>query len=458
VIRIIKTDKMKYKILSSLMLSLLFVGAMAQEQQQVNYSLEECIDYALNNNIDIKNKAYDKEIAETQIGETLSQGLPQVNANATLNYNFEPQKSLIDISTFDPGVPEGTEQEVSFQQKYDGNVSVSVRQLIFDGSFFVGLEASRTYKELSTKEHIKTQIDVVEAVSKAYYNALVTQERFDLLEVNLSRLDTLLNDTRIMNENGFAEKIDVNRLKVQYNNLKVQVDNTRELLQLTKDLLKFQMGMPVSNEVNLTDDLNAVTLDVLVDQDFSYNERIEYSQLQTNQALVNLDMKNNKVKYVPTLYANFNYGYNTQTSQSSEWFNTDRWLNYGFVGATLSVPIFDGFLKSNRIQKNKIQAKQIEQSFDQLENSIDLEIKQTKINMNNALDKMTAQKENMELAEEIYNVTKIKYQEGVGSNLEVVEADADYKEAQTNYYNALYEALVAKVELEKAYGILLDKK
>ncbi|MTI22845.1 TolC family protein [Fulvivirga sp. RKSG066] len=448
---------MRFKVIASLLMIGLHYSVMSQEQNQVDYTLQESIDYALENNTSIINSAYEKEIAETQVGETLSQGLPQANVEAGINYNFEPQKSLIDISTFDPSVPEGTEQEVSFQQRYDGNINLNVRQLIFDGSFFVGLQASKTFKELSSKEHIKTKIDVVEAVSKAYYNVLVTEERFDLLQANLSRLDTLLEETSLMFENGFAEKIDVSRLKVQYNNLKVQYDNTEELLKVSKDLLKFQMGMPIGQPIMLSDNLDEITLNTTLGDDFDYSQRIEYSQLQTNQALVNLDMKNNKVKYLPTLYANFNYGYNTQTSQSDQWFQSDRWLNYGFVGATLSVPIFDGFLKSNKIQKNKIEAKQIQESFQELENSIDLQIRQTKINMNNALDEMAAQKENMELAKEIYDVTKIKYQEGVGSNFEVVEADTEYKEAQTNYYNALYDALVAKVELEKAYGKLLDK-
>lgn len=446
---------MKLKIIGSLILTVIACQLYAQDTEKVSYTLQECIDYALTNNSEVVNAAYEKEIADTQIGETLSQGLPQVNASANVNYNFEPQKSLIDISTFDPTIPEGTEQEVSFQQRYDGNINLSASQLIFDGSFFVGLQASRTYKELSTKQHIKTQIDVVEAVSKAYYNALVTQERFDLLKVNFNRLDSLLNDTKVMYENGFAEKIDVSRLKVQYNNLKVQVEHIEELQQLSRDLLKFQMGMPISKNLELTDKLDEVEFENIVEDDFNYSERIEYSQLQTNLSLVNLDMKNNKVKYIPTLYANFAYGYNTQTSESSKLFQSNRWLNFGYVGASLSIPIFDGFLKSNKIQKNKLQAKQLMESFDQLENSIDLQIQQSKTNMTNAMDNMRAQKENMELAEEIYNVTKIKYQEGVGSNLEVVEADADYKEAQTNYYNALYEALVAKVELEKAYGKLL---
>ena len=449
---------MKYAV-SLILVFTLFVGQIkAQEDAAGGYTLQECIDYALENNQNLINKAYDKELAETQVGETLSRGLPQVNVEAGVNYNFEPQKSLLPATMLDPNAPEGSEVEFSFQQKYDGNIGLTLRQLIFDGSFFVGLEAAKTYRELSTKEYIKTEIDVVEAVSKAYYNALVTEERYALLQANLARLDTLLNDTKVMYENGFAEKIDVSRLKVQHNNLKVQVDNTAKLLELSRDLLQFQMGMPVSEEIILTDELAEVAfIDPSVDEDFSYNERIEYSQLQTNMALANLDLKNNKVQYIPTLYANFNYGYNTQTSESDQLFKTNRWLNYGTTGLSLNIPVFDGLLKSNRIQKNKIQIRQIEKTFEQLENSIDLEIKQARVNMQNAIDQMGAQRENMELAEEIFNVTKIKYQEGVGSNLEVVEADTDYKEAQTNYYNALYEALVAKVELEKAYGQLINK-
>ncbi|MEX2336242.1 MAG: TolC family protein [Fulvivirga sp.] len=448
---------MKLRIGIALGFIMLAGAAVAQQDTTAHFSLQECIDYALEHNQNVINAALEKEIAQTQVGETLSRGLPQVNIDAGVNYNFESQKSFLDASNFDPSVPEGQEIVFSFQQKYDGNVGLSLKQLIFDGSFFVGLEASRTYKELSRKDHIRTQIDVVEAVSKAYYNALVTEERTELLKSNFGRLDSLLNDTKVMYDNGFAEKIDVSRIKVQHNNLTVQLNNVEKLLEISRDLLKYQMGMPLAQDLMLEDRLDEIVLkDPTISDDFSYDERIEYSQLQTNMGLRNLELKNNKVQYLPTLYAHFNYGYNTQTSQSDQLFKTNRWLNYGNIGLTLSIPVFDGMLKSNRIQKNKIQIRQIEHSFDQLENSINLQIKQGKINMVNALDQMMAQRENMELAEEIFNVTKIKYQEGVGSNLEVVEADADYKEAQTNYYNALYEALVAKIDLEKAYGNLLE--
>lgn len=448
--------------LSSIFILFLAVG-QANAQESYSYSLQQCVDYALENNQNVINAGYEKDIAETQVKETLSQGLPQINLSTGLNNNFTPQSSLLPPEVFglDPDdLPPGAEiidGELvnTFQQAYDGNIALSASQLIFDGSFFVGLQAAKTFKELSSKEHVKTQIDVAEAVSKAYYNTLVNQERLELLEVNYSRLDTLLRETSALYESGFAEKIDVSRVKVQINNLKVQFDRTKQIVELSEDLLKFQMGLTMQDEITLTDELDAVDFAVIEQEGFDYNERIEYSQLQTNLSLINLDIKNNKVQRLPALYANFNYGYNTQTGQASKLFNNERWLNFGSLGVSLQVPLFDGFLKSSRIQKNKIQAKQLQESFSLLENSIDIEIKEAKINLTSSIENMVAQRENTDLAQDIYNVSKIKYEEGVGSSIEVTNADADYKEAQTNYYDALYSALIAKVELEKAYGILI---
>jgi len=450
------------KLTQQLMAALLLMGSVsvgwAQDGPTTNtFNLEQCVEYALEHNQNILNKALDKEIADTQVGETLSMGLPQVNINSGINYNYEIQKSLIDASNFDNTVPAGTEVEFAFGQAYDGNIVLSAKQLIFDGSFFVGMQAARTYRELSTKEHIKTKIDVIEAVSKAYYNALITNERMVLVEANFSRLDSLLSDTEALYTNGFVEKIDVSRLKVQFNNLTVERNKLQQYAKISNDLLKFQMGMPLPNTLDVNESLEDMSFQEVEENtsEFSYNTRIEYSQLQTNMSLTQLDMKNNKVQYIPNLYANFNYGYNTATSESGKLFNSDRWLNFGSLGLSLSIPVFDGFLKKNRIQKNRIQLKQIQQTMNMVENSIDLEIRQSKVNLNSAIENMAAQKENMNLAKEVFDVTKIKYEEGVGSNSEVLDADTALKESQTNYYNALYDALVAKIDLQKAYGTLL---
>lgn len=444
------------KLILLLLISMALPRAFAQESQSL--SLDDCIQYALENNEILKNRQLDKEIADAEVRKTVSMGLPQATVNGGLNYNFEPQKSLIDISTFDPSVPEGTEQEVSFAQSYDGNLGLSVRQLLFDGSYFVGLQAARTYRELSSKEHVKSQIDVVEAVSKAYYNALITQEQLELLERNLSRLDTLLHETQQMYEAGFAEKLDVDRLRVSYNNLKVEKSKLAQFQLISRKLLKFQMGMDLNQAIELNQNLEDVEVGLLdgAKSTFDYNNRIEFSQLTTNQNLTLLDMKNNKSQYLPKLYAQFGYGWNTATAEGSKLFEGDRWLNNGVIGITASVPIFDGFLKRNKIQQNKLQLKQIENQMTSTRKGIDLEIEQSSIGLSSQLETLDVQKQNVALAQEVYDVTKIKYQEGVGSNLEVINADADLKEAQTNYLNSLFEAITSQIELKKALGILYN--
>ena len=441
-----------------ILLTTLFTLTRVVAQQEMSFSLEECIEYALNNNEQIEVARLDQEIADAEVRKTLAQGLPQANVNTGLNYNFEPAKSLIDISTFDPTVPTGTEQEVSFAQNYDGQFGLTIDQLIFNGSYFVGLQASRTYRELSQKDHIKSQIDIVEAVSKAFYNSLIAREQLALINKNVGRLDTLLFETEQMKEAGFAEKVDVDRIRVNYNNLLVEQSKLNQLNELSEKLLKFQMGMDLNQPLILNGSLEDVDVQVpvLPSTNFDYSKRIEFSQLLTNESLVFLDMKNNRVQYLPKLDASLSYGWNTATAESSKLFRGRRWLNYGTIGISANIPIFDGFLKSNRIQQNKIQALQIESQKRYLKKSIDLEIEESRINLTSQLETLDVQKQNVDLAQDVYDITKVKYQEGVGSNLEVIDADASLKEAQTNYLNALFEAINSEIELKKALGILYN--
>ena len=424
-------------------------------QEKVDYTLNECIEYALQNSELVKVSELGKLNSEAVIGETRGLGLPQVNLNSGLNHNYEIQKSIIDFSEFDPRLPEGSEQEIAFGQAYDGNLTFAVDQLIFDGSYIVALQAAKTYRELSSKEHIKTEIDVVESVSKAYYTALINEERLVLISRNFSRLDTLLRETTAMYENGFAEKIDVDRIRVNLNNTKVEFERLKKLTEVSYQLLKFQMGLPLGTTMNLTENLDEADLNAPeLPSDFTYGDRVEYSTIMTNQELATLDMKNNKVQRLPKLYGSFSYGYNTAAGQTSQWFKSDRWLNYGTVGVTLSYSIFDGAQRAYKIQQSQLQIRQLELQKQSLQKSIDLEITQANINLNSNLESLEVQKENMELAQNIFDITKIKFQEGIGSNLEVIEADASLKEAQTNYYAALYDAVISKIELLKALGRL----
>ncbi len=423
--------------------------------QTTEMSLDDCIKYALANNEQIKISEFEKSISDAKVRETTAAGLPQANINGGINYNFDPQSSLLDVSNFSDAPP-GTEGEVSFVQNYDGNVGLTINQLLFNGSYFVGLQAAKTYRELSSKDKIKTEIDIVEAVSKAYYNALITIEQLELLDKNIGRVDTLLRETNAMYKAGFSEKVDVDRIRVNYNNLKVEWSRLGQLQEISEKLLKFQMGMELSQPIVLTQKLESVEVIVppISSGGFDYNQRIEFSQLTTNKNLAYLDMKNNKAQYLPDLNLSFNYGWNTAAPEFSRLFRGRRWLDFGSLGVSASIPIFDGFLKSNRIQQNKLQISQLRSQMIYLKKSIDLEIEQSRINLNSQIETLGVQKQNVELAQEVYDITKTKYQEGVGSNLEIIDADASLKEAQTNYLNSLFDAINSQIELKKALGIL----
>jgi outer membrane protein TolC len=399
------------------------------------------------------------EASKAKTGEYLSSGFPQIDASASVNKNFILRRTWLDGSRFDPSVPEGTLIQLEFGTPYDSDYGIGLSQMIFNGSYFVGVKASKTYQELSTKEHIKSKIDVTESVTKAYYSVLVNEMLLETVNSNFQRLDSLVRETTIMQENGFVELLDLNRTKVEYNNIKTQKSNAQRAVDISKDLLKFQMGMPVSNNLEIAEELTDLTFNLKeeLEMKYSYQRRIEYSQLETSRSLTELEMKNNKVQYLPKIDLVASWGMNAGVADFSrlgEFRNDKVWTDYQLAGITFQLPIFDGLYKAKKIQQNKIKLQQLEYQRMMLENSIEMEVMQKRKTLIMNLDLLSSQDENKQLAESVYNQTKIKYQEGVGTNLEVIDADNAFKQAQSNYLNALYDALIAHVEYQKSLGIL----
>jgi outer membrane protein TolC len=459
-----------------LIVLIVVLGRISLAQQADGfYTLDECIDYALEHNQQYLNAGIETGIADAFMKEVISDGLPQIDGNIDLGYNISIQRTFIqdfvsptvygilqEEGLLEPGpIPEPEFFPAAFGTKYTGFAGINLNQMVFDGSFLVGVKAAKTYRQLSQKDLIKTRIDVVEAVSKAYYLVMVNEERKSLIDKNYDRLDTLLQETRALYENGFAEKIDVSRVQVQFNNIKVQKDNIERSVEYTKALLKFQMGMEPREPLEVQDRIEDLVFQEVpqeVYQQFDYGRRIEMSQLQTNMELAQIDIKNTRMRYLPNLDLYGTLGASAGTQSTGALFEfSDNWFDFSAVGLRMYLPIFDGMRKSHQIQQKKLKAMQLDNQEQQLKNSIDVEILQSATNYQTSVDNLKAQLENMDLAEEVYNVSKIKYEEGVGSSIEVTNADADYKEAQTNYYNALYDALVAKVELRKAYGVLIPQ-
>jgi len=426
--------------------------------QKKTLNLEECISLALENNENLKNSYLEEKISTALSKEYLSVGLPQISFDGGIKYNHEVQKSIIDISRFMPGVPEGTEQEVQFGQTYDGRMDLYVNQMIFNGSYFVGVSASKELVRLSEKMTKRNIIDIHESVQKAYFTALNTKSRIDLVNENLDRLSELLNQTNKLYENGFVEKLDIDRITVSYNNLKSEKIKADRLYDLSISVLKFQIGLPIEIEIELIGELSEDLINNFSYElkDFDYSKRIEYSILQTDKNLKSYDLKNNRSQYLPQIYANYNYGYNSSASQSNLFFNSDRWKKFGTLGFLVVIPIFDGFLKRSRINQSKYKIEQIENQMMFLERSINLQINQSLANFENSKESLEITRKNLNLARDVYYASEKKYSEGVGSNLELIDSNNSLKTAQNQYYNALYESVIASIDIKKTLGVLLN--
>lgn len=420
------------------------------------YSLKQAVDYAITHQVQVKNSQIDLLNAGAKINEIKAMGLPQVNGSVALTNNIVLQRAFIPAKIFNPAAAEGELIAAKFGVDNSGFASVGLSQLVFDGSYLLGLKASTVYKDLAVKSVTQSKQQVAENVTKAYYGILVNEKRQGLLALNVARLDTLLKETRELNKQGFVEKIDVQRLDVQANNLRTELENIERLQALSYSLLKFQMGFPMEEPIRLSESLEKVelaTFNTNAAGDFNYANRIEYSILQTQENLAELDLKSIKAGYLPRLVLNANYGYNAGANAFSD-LMTKQWFDNAAVTVALQIPIFDGFSKKYKAVQSANNLQKVRQSYSLLKSSIDLQRSQASITMKNALESMKEQKANLDLANEISRVTRVKYQQGVGSNLEVLNAESSIKESQANYFTALYNALVAKVELEKANGTL----
>ncbi len=421
-----------------------------------SFSLKQAVDYAITHQVQVKNSQIDLQNASAKINEIKAMGLPQVNGSLALTNNIVLQRAFIPAKIFNPAAAEGELIAAKFGVDNSGFASVGLSQLVFDGSYLLGLKATSVYKDLAVKSVTQSKQQVAENVTKAYYGILVNEKRMGLLSLNLARLDTLLKETRELNKQGFVEKIDVQRLDVQANNLRTELDNVNRLQELSYSLLKFQMGYPIEEPIKVTESLEKIelaTFNTNTASEFSYANRIEYSILQTQENLAELDLKSIKAGYLPRLVLNANYGYNAGANAFGD-LVSKPWFDNAAVTVALQIPIFDGFSKKYKAVQSANNLQKVRQSYGLLKSSIDLQRSQASITMKNALESMKEQKANLDLANEISRVTRVKYQQGVGSNLEVLNAESSIKESQANYFTALYNALIAKVEVEKANGTL----
>lgn len=422
--------------------------ASAQTQQ---LSLKQAVDYALTNQVNVKNAILEEQVSKQKVNELTGLGTPQISGTAEINHFLEIPTTFVP-GEFAGGEP-GTYFPVQFGTPYNASVGVSVSQLLFDGSYIVGLQASRAYQDLSRKQTNQTKIEIVVAVSKAYYNVLVSKEQLSLINNNVDRLKKLKDDTKAYYDAGFAEKLDYDRVDLTYNNIIVQQKNITKLVELSYALLKFQMGMEQKTEVELTDKLDeSLWSNMNLPESADPAKRADFAVLQSAHRLQELDLKRYRSAYFPSLAAFGSVSANASRNEFSIFNTSYKWFPTAIIGARLSVPIWDGWQRESKIQQSKLALLKVDNQVENMKQAISLEYTSSKIRLENNLASLETSKKNRTIANEIVRASKLKYDNGVGSSLEVVDAESSLKEAETNYFTALYETIVSKIEVDKSLG------
>ena len=429
--------------------------SQAQEAKKSvhEFSLDQCVEFAQKNNVQVKNSLLAIEVQAQINREIAAAALPNITSSTgVVNYTTIPT-SLLPAQIF--GGAAGTFIPVQFGTKYNANYGINLQQLLFDGQVFIALQARATSMILQKQNSALTQEAIKANIYKIYYQLSASKTQLNILDANISRLGALAHDAEIMYKNGFAEKLDVDKVIVQLNNLETEKIKANNSVAIGYMGLKMLMGMPVKDSLVLTDVINekSLTNDILTESDFKYDVRKDFQYLSTAKKMNEFNVKRYQLSNLPTIALGGSYSQNAQRTKF-DLFEGGNWFKTSLISLNISLPIFNGFSTDARIKRTKIELKQTENQIESLKNSIDNEITQAKLNYISSTATVKFQKSNMELAEKVYQQTKKKFEAGMGSNTEISASQADLVSAQNNYMNALYSALIAKVDLLKATGKL----
>jgi len=449
----------------------LFLAGWSSAQSPASFSLEEAIDYAIDKSLDLQTAEQDILYAKQQIRDTRAIGLPQLSGKVEYNYNANlPVQYLPDfispivVGTLEgyqlvpqgtlENLPEGEPQPAQFGIANSLTAGATLSQLIFDGSYFVGLKAARSVAELSRKQKTLTAHEIPYTIKKAYLAVLLAEENLGILDKNLENLQNMRDETQAFFESGLVEQLDVDRLDLSLANLQSERGMVERQTQLAYNVLKFQMNYPLEESIVLKDELESLMQAPSQDDlegEASASKRPELEVLRLNRDLMDLNMKRYKAGYLPNLSGFLAHQYQLQRNNL---FDSDegKFNPITVIGLQLNVPIFDGFKKDANIQMAKIDATKVDIQIKQFTLATELEIRNARAMYLNASERLDNQKKNLALAERILETTRLKYREGVGSSTEISTAEQELYRTQANYMNAIYDLVIAKTDLDKALG------
>jgi outer membrane protein TolC len=428
---------------------------LAQEQKPVYaFSLADAVSYAQKNNVQVKNSLLDIDIQMQTNREIASAALPTIGSNLSATNFLTIPTSLLPGQIF--GGAAGTFIPVQFGTKYNSTYGVNFNQILFDGQVFIALQARATSLDWKRKNAALTEENIKANIYKIYYQLSASKTQLNILDANIERLEKLAKDAAAMYKNGFAEKLDVDKVNVQLNNLQTEKLKANNSVTIGFMGLKMLMGMPVKDSLVLTDIINESNLstDVLYEDNFQYGLRKDFQYLTTIQKLSQYNIKRYQLSYLPTITLNGAYTKNAQRTEFDFFEKNGNWFKTSLIGLNINLPIFTGMSRMAKVNKAKLELQQVDNQMTALKNNIDNELSQAKLNYMSSVATVNFQKKNMQLAENVYSQTKKKFEAGAGSNTEISAAQADLVAAQNNFMNALYTALISKVDLLKASGKL----
>ncbi|MEO0732633.1 MAG: TolC family protein, partial [Bacteroidota bacterium] len=387
--------------------------------------------------------------AEQNVKERLSSGLPQINGSLDFQHFLQvPVLPLPEAFAMgDPNAP----TSVAFQLKNNFVAGLSARSMIFDGSFFVGLRAARASGEYFNLQLETTQREVRSQVTQAYFPVLLLKTNAQVLANNISNLEKLRDETQAQYDAGFVEQLDVDRLVLSLNNLRSQREQVLQQGENALRALKFTLGYPQEEALVVEDDLDKLELEIealALSGEIPYTARPEIRLLEKTLELQDLNVELQKSAYLPTVYGSLSGQYLFQRDSFRDGF----WDPTVVVGISASIPIYDFGGRAARVERAKLAKQKVVNQYNDVNRSIQLEVLNARGTFTAANNRLQVTKDNLELAERIYETTQIKYREGVGASLEVVQAEQALYESQANYLQALYDTLVAKENLYLALG------
>lgn len=412
-------------------------------------TLEECLRLGIENNLFLESSRNEIRKGEHTLSENRAKLLPQINAVAGFNDNFNPPVSVTDGSAY------GNPYNVTKTLQYNASAGIQLQMPLYNQTVYMAVDIARTMNELNRLSYEKAREDLILQISKMYYLSQNTAEQIALIKENISRLNELSSITQAFYDNGMAMEVDVKRVNINLENQRVQYDNAQSMLTQQLNLLKYVIDYPADKEIALTPvDTENTTSVSLTGLD---NNQYELQLLQSKQKLAEQQRKMIGQGYIPSLSLTGSWMYSAYTDKAKNWFHSgpsNHWYNSSGIGLTLRIPIFDGLDKRAKMKKAKIEIENAKLSYENALKNMQTQYLNATNELMNSQRNFRKQKDNYLLAEEVYQVTTDRYREGIASMTEVLQDEMRMSEAQNNYINAHYNYQVTNLSLLKLTGQL----